>query len=38
MIKEERECFGRKLHLLLYFRNEESITISNPFKGTLMEI
>ena len=31
-IKEELECFGRKLRLLWHFRNEESITISNPFK------
>ena len=32
MIKEKLECFGRKLRLLWYFRNEDSITISNPFK------
>ena len=32
LIKEELECFGRKLRLLWHFRNEESITISNPFK------
>ena len=32
LIKEELECFGRKLRLLWFFRNEESITISNPFK------
>ena len=31
-IKEELKCFGRKLRLLWHFRNEESITISNPFK------
>ena len=31
LIKEERECFGRKLRLLWHFRNEESINISNPF-------
>ena len=31
-IKGELECFGRKLRLLWHFRNEESITISNPFK------
>lgn len=28
----ELECFGRKLCLSWHFRNEESITISNPFK------
>ena len=32
LIKEKLECFGRKLRLLWHFRNEESITISNPFK------
>ena len=32
LIKEELECFGKKLHILYYFQNEESITISNPFK------
>ena len=32
LIKEELECFGRKLPLLWHFRNEESITIFNPFK------
>ena len=32
LIKEELECFGRKLRLLWHFRNEESITISNSFK------
>ena len=32
LIKEELECFGRKLRLLWHFRNEESITMSNPFK------
>ena len=32
LIKEELECFGRKLRLLQHFRNEEPITISNPFK------
>ena len=32
LIKEELECFGKKLHILQYFQNEESITISNPFK------
>ena len=31
-IREELECFGRKLRLLWHFQNEESITISNPFK------
>ena len=30
VIKEELECFGRKLRLLW---NEESITISNPFNN-----
>ena len=33
LVKEELECFGRKLRLLWHFRNEESITISNPFKN-----
>ena len=32
LIKEELEYFGRQLRLLWYFRNEESINISNPFK------
>ena len=32
LIKEELECFGRKLRLLWHFRNEEYITTSNPFK------
>ena len=32
LIKEELECFGRKLRLLWHFRNEESIIISNKFK------
>ena len=32
LIKEELECFCRKLRLLWHFWNEESITISNPFK------
>ena len=32
LIKEELECFGRKLHLLWHFWNKESITKSNPFK------
>ena len=32
LIKEELQCFGRKLQLSWHFRNEESITISNPFK------
>ena len=32
LIKKELQCFGRKLRLLWHFRNEESITISNPFK------
>ena len=31
LIKEELECFGR-MRLLWHFRNEESITISYPFK------
>ena len=31
LIKEELECFGRKLRLLWHFRNEYSITISNRF-------
>ena len=32
LIKEELECFGRKPRLLWHFWNEESITVSNPFK------
>ena len=32
LIKEEVECFGRKPRLLWHFRNEESITTSNPFE------
>ena len=32
LIKEELEYFGRQLRLLWYFRNEESINISYPFK------
>ena len=32
LIKEELECFARKLRLLWHFRNEETITISNPLK------
>ena len=36
LIKEELECFGRKLRLLWHFRNEEFVTISNPFKRNLL--
>ena len=36
VIKEELECFGRKLRLLWHFRNEEFVTISNPFKRNLL--
>ena len=32
LIKEELECFGRKLRLLWHFWKGESISISNPFK------
>ena len=32
LIKEELECFDRKMRILQHFRNEGSITISNPFK------
>ena len=32
LIKGELECFGRRLRLLWHFRDEDSITISNPFK------
>ena len=32
LIKEELALVGRKLHLLWYSRNENSTTISNPFK------
>ena len=32
LIKEELERFGKKLRFLWNFQNEESITISNPFK------
>ena len=32
LIREELECFDKKLRLLWHFRNEESITISNSFK------
>ena len=32
LIKEELERIGRKLRLLWHFRNEESITIPNPFR------
>ena len=32
LIKEELERIGRKLRLLWHFRNEESITICNPFR------
>ena len=32
LIKEEIECFDRKLCILWHFRNNDSIAISNPFK------
>ena len=32
LIKEELECFDRKLRILWHIRNEEYTTVSNPFK------